>query len=214
MPILSIISSIGGGLLGNNAANNAAQGVTNAANKGDALLQAIQDQSNKNLQPFVDTGQNANSALAGLLGIGGDPAAQQAAFQKYLGSTNYQFQLGQGLQGVEYANAPAFSSGGTAKALNNYAQGMAGSALGGYENQLMGLSGQGIGAAGTLGGLGNQNAGMQANNLLSAAGYAGNAGIYGASALTNALKGVTSGLSSFGGGGGNASDAAALAGGF
>jgi len=194
--------SLVGGILGSGAANQAGAGVTAAAQQGNAGLQNIENQSTANLQPFIDTGQHANSALAGLLGIGGDPAASSAAFNNYLGSTNYQFQLNQGLNATKTAGAASFNSGATAKALNNYAQGQAGSALQGYEGQLSGLSGQGIGAAGTLGGLGNQNAGMQATNLLDAAGYAGNADIYGASAWTNAAKGLASGLSSFGGGSG------------
>lgn len=203
MPIGSIIgigSSIAGGIIGNNAAGAAAGAANQAAQQANSGLQGIENQSTANLQPFVNTGQQANSALAGLLGIGGDSEASRNAFQNYLGSTNYQFQLNQGLNGVEYANAPAFSSGATAKALNNYAQGQAGNALGGYEGQLSGLSGQGIGAAGTLGQLGNQNLGMQGQNLLAAAGVQGSADIYGANSTLGALRGVTSGLSSFGGG--------------
>src|ERR1700710_3114858 len=95
MPIGAAIggigSSIAGGILGGNAAKDAAAAANQAAQQGNDILSGVQKQTDANLQPFVGTGQQANSALAGLLGIGGDPAASGAAFNKYLGSTNYNF---------------------------------------------------------------------------------------------------------------------------
>lgn len=191
-------SSIAGGIIGSNAAGAAANAANNAAVQGNAILSGVQTTTSNNLQPFVNTGQGANSALAGLLGIGGNPAASEAAFDNYLGSTNYNFLLNQGEQAVDTANAPNFDSGATAKALNNYAQGQAGSALAGYEGMLSGLDTSGIGAASSLGYLSNQNAAAQSGNLLAAAGVQGSADIYGANAMTGALRGLTS-ASSFGG---------------
>ena len=195
---LSLGSSIFGGVIGSNAAGNASAAASAAAKQANSILSGAQQQTSGNLQPFVNTGQTYNTALEGLLGVGGDPNASRNAFDNYLNSTNYNFQLGQGLNAIETANAPAYGSGATAKALNNYAQGQAGSALQGYEGLLSNGVGQGIGAAGTLGGLSNQNAEAQGSNLLGAAGVQGSADIYGANALTNALKGGVSALSSFG----------------
>jgi hypothetical protein len=204
MPIGAGIAAVGGslagGLIQSNAASQASAAAQAAAAKGNQILSNVQTTTSNNLQPFVNTGQEYNSALAGLLGVGGNPAASSAAFNNYLDSTNYQFQLGQGEQAVETANAPAFSSSATAKALNNYAQGQAGSALQGYENLLSTGTGQGITAGTNLGSLSNANAGAQASNLLAAAGVQGSADIYGANAITGALSGITSGLSSFGSG--------------
>lgn len=143
------------------------------------------------MQPFVGTGQSANNALAGLLGTGGDPNASANSFSNYLNSTNYKFQLGQGLQGIEYANAPAFTSGATAKALNNYAQGQAGTALAGYEGMLQGQSNTGEQAGSSLAGVGTniagQNASAQNNNAAGqASGAAGTS-----NAATNALTGLS-----------------------
>lgn len=194
---MTVGGSVASGIMQSNAAGAAGREAQQAAAQGNQLLGGIEQQSTGNLQPFVNTGQGANTALGGLLGLNGDAAAG-TAFKNYLGSTNYQFQLGQGLQGVEYANAPQFQSGATGKALNNYAQGMAGSALSGYEGMLGNLSGQGIQAGGILGQLGNQNAGLQSSNLMQAAGIQGLAGLGQANAWSNALQGVTSGLSSFG----------------
>lgn len=202
--LASIGSSVAGGIIGSNAAGAASAAAQQAAAQGNSILSAVQTTTGNNLQPFVNTGQQENSALAGLLGVGGNPTASSNAFDNYLNSTNYQFQLGQGEQAVDTANAPAFDSGATAKALNNYAQGQAGSALSGYENLLQTGASQGIGAASNLASASNQNASAQSNNLLAAAGVQGSADIYGANALTGALKGVTSGLSSFGGSAGSA----------
>lgn len=149
--------------------------------------------------------------MLGLLGLGGNPQAANAAFQKYLGSTNYGFQLQQGENAIEYANAPSFNSGATAKALNNYAQGQAGSALQGYENLLTGQQGFGLQGASIQGQVGASLANPYTQSNLATAGQVGNAAIVGANAQTNALnqinqlvnQGVTQ--SSFGSGaGGNA----------
>lgn len=196
--IASLGSSIAGGVIGSDAASNAAKAANQAAAQGNSILSNVQTTTGNNLQPFVNTGQQENSALAGLLGVGGNAGASQNAFDNYLNSTNYKFQLGQGEQAVDTANAPSFNSGATAKALNNYAQGQAGSALQGYEGLLSSGAGQGISAASNLGSLSNANANAQSGNLLAAAGVQGSADIYGANSLTGALKGVTSGLSSFG----------------
>ena len=211
MPIGAAISAIGssvaGGIIQSNAAGDAAKAAQQAAAQGNQLLSTAQAQSTSNLQPFVNYGQSAATSLEGLLGIGGNPAASQEAFSNYLNSTNYGFQLGQGENAISTAAAPAFNSGATAKALNNYAQGQAGSALAGYENILGTGVNSGITAGSNLGSLANANAGAQSANLNTAAGVQGSADIYGANALTGALKGVTSGLSSFGTGGGGAGSA-------
>lgn len=213
--VLSIGGSIASGVLGADAASNASKAAQQAAATGNAGLQTVQNQTTANLQPFVNQGRSEGSALEDLLGVGGDPAASKAAFDNYLNSTNYQFQLGQGEQAVETANAPAFSSSATAKALNTYAQGQAGSALAGYEGLLQTGEGQGIGAGTSLGSINTTNATQQASNDLAAAGVTANADVYGASALTNAIKGVTSGLSSAGSGssGGGSALAGLLGGG-
>lgn len=208
MPVAAITtavsagSSIAGGILGSNAANKASQEAQAAAQQGNQLISNQMSANSGYLSPFIQGGQGDFSALNALLGIGGNQAQQQAAFQNYLNSTNYKFMLDQGLNGIEYANAPAFSSSATAKALNNYAQGMAGNALGGYENMLMGGAGLGENAGSNLANINTGASEQQSANLLAAAGVQGSAGLASANALTNALHGVTSSVSSFMGGGG------------
>lgn len=205
MPIGIGIAAVGIGkaALGASAANQAAKAQQQASQQNLQTQQQILGQTTANLQPFVGYGQNAGGALQGLLGIGGNPGAQQQAFQNYLGSTNYNFLLNQGLQGQSYLNASNLYSGATEKALNNYAQGMAGNALQGYEGLLQNQQQMGIGAGSSLGyissGLAAQEA--QARNL--AAGAQGSAALYGANQYGNALGGIGNlfGQSSYGGGG-------------
>lgn len=214
--IASVGSSVAGGVLGANAASNNAKLAQQAAQQGNQLIGTQMGQNTSNLQPFVSGGQNDFSALNALLGVGGGPGAQAAqsqAFDNYRNSTNYQFLLNQGLQGVEYANAPSFDSSATAKALNNYAQGQAGNALGGYESMLFGGAQLGQTAGANLGQLNTGASEQQSANLLAAAGQQINANNQGVNAITGALKGVTSGLSSFGNAGGGSSALSGLFGG-
>jgi hypothetical protein len=201
MPVAAIAAgtSIAGGIAQSNAANSAAKAQQQASQANISNNNEILGNVAADVNPTIGFGNQAGSELAGLLGTGGNAAASQNAFKNYLGSTNYQFQLGQGLQGVGYLNAPNLYSGATGKALNNYAQGMAGNALYGYEGLLqnqqgLGLQGSSIYAnAGTN--IAAQNA--QARNL--AAGAQGTADLYGANAINSALGGVSNafGSSSF-----------------
>ena len=201
-------ASVGGAVIQSNAASDAADAAQSAADKNNALASKIYGDATGNLQPFVDNGKAAGNALNGLLGLSNDAGASDAAFKKYLGSTNYQFQLGQGMDAIKYAGAPSFNSGATAKALNNYAQGQAGSALAGYQGQLAGQQGSGIQAGGALANTGTNYVGQTSSNNNNAATAAGNAAIYAGNAQANALGnlskafGAYSGQSSFGGGAG------------
>lgn len=192
MPVAAIAAgtSLIGGIAQAGAAGKAAKAQQAATQQNLAANQQLLGQVGSDVNPTIGFGNQAGGELAGLLGTGGNPAAAQSAFQNYLGSTNYNFQLGQGLQGVGYLNAPNLFSGATGKALNNYAQGMAGNALYGYENLLQGQQGLGLQASNIYAGTGTQLAGLnqQARNL--AAGAQGTAGLAQANALTSALGGI------------------------
>lgn len=142
-------------------------------------------------QSYVDTGKQAQQNEAGtvanesaLLG-GGTPAAQAAqksAFNNYLNSTGYQFQLGQGQQAITGSAAARglLGSGATAKALTQFGQGLAGQYFNNYMGQLSNvagqqanIAGQGLTAAGQIGQAGTQggsNAGNISQSGISSAG--------------------------------------------
>lgn len=186
----SAAAGLGGAAIQSGAANDASKAAQNAANNSLNFQKDVYSQAQSNLNPYAQTGQQANSALSNLLGVGGNQAASDAAFKNYLGSTNYNFVKDQGLQGIEYANAPQFNSGATAKALDQYNTGLAGNALSGYENLLQGQSGQGVQAASALNGVGVGLAG--ANNAANQ--YGANAQGQAAAATGNAWTGALNNL--------------------
>lgn len=106
--------------------------------------------------PQVAQGGQASNALAGLLGVGGDPAAAQAGFQNYIGSTGYQFQLGEGQDAItnNAATTGLLNSGATLKATQKFGQQLAGNYFQQYLSQLGGLSELGQGAGSIIAGAG------------------------------------------------------------
>lgn len=193
----SAAASLGSGALSASAANDASKSQQNAAAQNLAFQNQVYSQAQQNLNPYANTGQQANQALSGLLGTGGNPAVSNQAFQNYLNSTNYKFQLGQGLQGIEYANAPAFNSGATGKALNNYAQGQAAGAINNYETMLQGQSGLGLQAGSALNGVGVGIGAQNAAATNNAANAQGNAAYQTANSWNNALSGLGKAASSY-----------------
>ena len=204
-------AAIGGGatLLASSNASNAAQ---NAANQNNALETSIYNQNSANEQPYIKSGDTAEDALNGFLGLGGDPAATQTAFNNYLNSTGYQFNLNQGLDAAEQSKASAgmLNSGSTLKALDAYGTGLADQYGQQYVGDLQNEVSTGQGAAGALAGEGQSYANAVSSNNNSAASTSANAGLAGANALTGVLGsalnayGLSRGGSSFGGGAYNA----------
>lgn len=197
-------ASIGSGILQSNAANNAASVAAKAQQNTLDFTKGVYNDTRTNVAPTIAQGQSAGTALGGLLGLNGDGAAQ-AAFDKYRGSTNYNFLLNQGLSAVKTANAPALLSGATGKALNDYAQGMAGNALQGYESLLAGQQQLGTQAALGQGGVGTGSSAVINSANQGGSGLVGAAGLTGANAQSNALANLTKAInqgvtgSSFGG---------------
>ena len=222
MPVDAIraASSVASGLLQSNAANSAAKAQQAATAKNLAFNNQVLGQVGSDVNPAIGYGNAAGGELAGLLGTGGNPAAATSAFNTFRNSTNYQFLQQQGLQGQSYLNAPNLYSGATGKAFNNYAQGMAGNALQGYEGLLQGQQGLGLQGSQIYANAGTNIAGLnqQANNL--AAGVTGAADVRSANGWTSALQGLGTALggssSSFGnalqglGGGGGNNNASSL----
>ncbi len=207
--------SILSGIMGANAANQAASTEANAYNQATALEQQIYGQTQQNLQPWISGGQNALAAYQKLLGIGpggagatnpmlamlgmgpggvGAGGINPAQFQ---GSPGYQFQLGQGLNAVTNSAAARGGLGGNAlKALQGYGTGLANqdwsnylaqlsNAYGSLTSNLSGLSSTGAQVGSNLGQTGMYTGGMMGGNMIGA-GQATASGIMGS---TNALAG-------------------------
>jgi hypothetical protein len=209
-----------GGVATTVAAHSASSAASNAAANNNALESQIY-QSNKALEtPFIASGDTAETTLNGFLGLG-DTAASDAAFQKYLGSTGYQFNYNQGLDAVQQLKASQgeLNSGATLKAAENWETGLADQYGQQYVGNLQNETATGASAANALAGQGTTYAGQVSANNNSAATAAGNAAL----ATGNAFSGLASsglsayalsnGLSSYGAGGGSAFNAFAPLGG-
>lgn len=157
--IASGVLGLGSSLIGGIFANKARKSAQEAALTGFNYLK-----DNANIGAAQTQGLEAQNLIAGLLGLGGDQAASDAAFQRFQDSSGYQFRLGQGLQGIT-GNAAAgglLNSGAALKSLTGYSQGLASQEFQNYLSQLMGQAGAGLNAAqlvGSAGSSGGANAG-------------------------------------------------------
>ncbi len=85
------VATVGGAVVSSGAARHASDVAAQAAATNNALQQQTYESNKALIQPAVDRGNTAADALQGFLGLGGDPAATQKAFDNYLNSTGYQF---------------------------------------------------------------------------------------------------------------------------
>jgi hypothetical protein len=135
----------GAGLIGGAMQSSAA----GSANKASiAAQQAAEEQARADLQPWVTAGQPALTATSDLLGLNG-PDAATAAMGRFQTSPGYQFQLSEGLRGVDAGAAAKgmLRSGATLKAEETFGQGLANKDFGDYYNRLFQLSSVGETAA-------------------------------------------------------------------
>ena len=176
-----------GGIFGAMGASKAADAQVEAARiAADAALTGyhwITGPGFQYAQPYLQTGtsalptvSNALNAQSQLLGLSPVTDQTKQAFNNYLGSTGYQFQLNQGQNAIASSAAMKglLNSGGTAKALEQYGQNLASTTFNNYLNQVgqTGINAQNvaglgqteiaqIAGAGSQGGVGASNALLQ-----------------------------------------------------
>lgn len=242
MPIAAIAAPIVGGILGSRASGNAANAQVQAANHaadvqqqlGNRALQFQQDvwnQQQQNEAPFIQQGQSAVNALGQLLQQqpleNWNQTWQAPTIEQARQSPGYQFQMQEGLKALQRSAAAKgnLMTGGTAKAIEQYGQGLADSnyqqvynrALNDYQtnygtwlnkyNQVASLAGLGQTANQALGAMGSNAAdnnsrtslglGQQLGNDYMNAGNARASGyINSANAWNGALGGATNALNS------------------
>jgi hypothetical protein len=220
MPIALIgaVAGVAGAVISAGATDHAANVSANAAAQNNALQSQIYGVNSANVAPYIAAGDKADTALQGFLGIGGDPAATQKAFDNYLGSTGYKFTRQQGLDAVTQSKAASgmLGSGATQKALDSYGTGLAQQFGQQYVGDLQGVAGTGQAAASGLAGTGQAYANAAGANTTNAANAAANAGLANAKTVNgligNALTawGSARGQSSFGGSGGSSGNSGFL----
>lgn len=145
------------------------------------------------LDPIVEQAANPIRTQAGGTngagGSAGDGLTGNNAFNKYLDSTGYKFQLGQGQQAITTSNAARglLNSGATLKALTKYGQNLASTTFNQYLNQLGGLSNSGLQAGTAIGNAGDQAGSTGANAIAQGYGNAASSKAEGTGGLFGSL---------------------------
>lgn len=161
---MSIFGDVLGSIISSKANKKAAKIQAQTTDKIIAANQANQQFITGLNQPNIDRGNSAGSTFAGLLGVGGDPAASAAALGTYRNSTGYQDLLNTGLGAV---NSQAYAagmgdSGATLKALQTRGMNIANQNQQQYMGNLNTLIQTGNSAIGNVAGVATQT--TQANN--------------------------------------------------
>ncbi len=186
---------LGAGILGAGAsmwgANKAADAQSKAAQQALMFQQQQYAENKANVQPFITGGQGASNLLQSFYGLGGDQALGQSALERFYQSPDYQFALKGGRDALDNSAAAkgGVLGGNQIRAQTEYGSGLATQNLGGYLGRLSSMAGQGISAAGVLGGQGT----VAANNMGNSSMAAGTAE---ASGILGMTKGFNSGLNS------------------
>lgn len=195
----SIIGDVIGGITGGKGAKKAAKIQAQSTREQIAANNANLEKLTGLQQPNIDRGNAAGATYAGLLGVGGDPAASAAALQTYRDSTGYKDLLATGLGGV---NSQAYArgmgdSGATLKALQTRGMNIAGQNQQVYMGNLGNLISTGNSAIGQIAGVNSDT--TQANNqaLQTSADASGAAAQIKAAAWGNAVKNIDNRASSF-----------------
>lgn len=210
------MSSIGGQFLGAASKKKQSKAASQAIQQGSNAAINVRNQGTtaavNTLAPWIQGGLDAANAGNALLGLGGDTAAATEAFNNYLNSAGYQFQLGQGTKAVTGSAAAKglLNSGATAKALNEYGQNVASTYFQNYLNNLNTSAGRGAAAASDTANLWSNWGNAQANTYTGAATQMAEAKKLGAGAYLQAgqnaadsiVKTFGNALSFFGGAGG------------
>lgn len=159
-------------------------------------------QATGNLNPFIQSGQGANSLLAEAYGLSGKTALGQSSLEAFQNSPDYQWALKGGSQALDNSAAAkgGVLGGNQIRAQTEYGQGLATQNLQNYFARLSGMSGQGIQAGSILGQLGTNlgtgvggQIGTSSNNIANSQMAAGTAE---ASGIKGMVGGFQQGLSS------------------
>lgn len=192
---------VGGSILSANAQSDA---IKSGQDQANAIARQTIATAQPLYQPFIDQGTAGLGAYADLTGVNGPDAATKAMSQ-FTASPGYQYQVSEGLKGVDAgaASRGMLTSGQTIKAEETLGSNLADQDFGNYMTRLNTLANFGSNAvsgfSNVLVGQGNQ----QQSTDTSAAGAQANIVGKEFSGITNSLTGLasTSGLGGSGGGG-------------
>jgi len=164
------------------ATNQANAGVTGAAGAAGAGVTGAGAAANALLDPYAQSGQQANSSLSAFMAPGGQGTHQFTAADMEANDPGYQFRLQQGQLALDRSASArgAVMGGGQMKAMADYSQGLASSE---YQNAFNRFTTNTQNTYSNLSGMANRGmaaANQQGENTLGAAQFAGSAGMHGA----------------------------------
>lgn len=190
---VSAATTIGGAVVSSNAASSAAKTAADTAAANNALTQEIYNSNKATLQPYVDSGTTAQTAINGLLYPNSDSAASAKAYSDWQGSTGYQAALKTGQDSVTAAlgQKGLTDSGAAQKALLTYGQNTANQNFQTYLGDLHTQQGTGLSAGSALAGVGTNYANTVSANNNTAATASENAALASASSINSALSNLT-----------------------
>jgi hypothetical protein len=192
------------------AADKASGGVNAATEKANQLLQGLPKEVRDVLAPYLGAGEEGLASLKALMAPGGELSQKFAFTPDDLTKTpGYQFTLQQGEQAIQRAASAQGKNlgGGTLKSLMGYGQGLAGTtyqqefgrAIDTFNtnrqgtalklNAIMGLTGMGQDAAGSVANVTGTSGFQQAGNIINAGRYSGDTGLEAARIAAEAMAG-------------------------
>jgi hypothetical protein len=179
MPLILGLGSVGGGLISGIFGQQGSQQTADAMKYAANLQHQQYLQNAQTVQPFIGAGAGAAGSLASYLGVNGQ-GAQQGAMNAYQTGPFFQTALNTANRNTSnaYAAMGGAVGGNALNALYTQNAGLWNQQYNTFLQQLMGLSAQGVGAAGALTGAGTQAA-ATAGGLYGQAGQALGAGTAG-----------------------------------
>jgi hypothetical protein len=172
------------------AGNKAASAQEKASNQATDISQRQYEQTRADLAPYRDAGAGALQKYADAAGINGADR-RTASFADFRADPGYEFQMSEGLRGVQgsaAAGSLGINGGGVLKALQRYGQGVADQGYNTYLGRLQNLSTMGQNSAAQTGTFGANAAAQQG-------GYAQDAGAARAGGYLSAAQGVNGAIS-------------------
>lgn len=179
--LTAAVVMVGGSMVAANQAKQAAKGQRKAAEDAASKSLAASEEARKGLDPWLQSGTDANTQLRSLMAPGGD-LNRTFTMADYQADPGYAFRMAEGQKALERSASArgGVLGGGTLKALGRYSQGLAsqefGSAFDRFRagqsdrfGRLSTLSNQGLQAASQGGQFGMAGAGAWGQGMQGAA---------------------------------------------
>jgi hypothetical protein len=192
--------SLLGSITGADDAAAAGRMQAEATRQSMEMMKQQYEQGRKDMNPWLQAGQSGLKDYLALMGLGGNTTGAMNALQH---SPTYAFGMNQGNRSLAALGGAhgGRQSGKAMTAALKFGQDYAGQQYHSRLADLAGLSGQGLGAAGSMAGYGNQYAGNMGNALTAGANAQGASQIAAGNATRSTLFGLGSlGIQAYGAG--------------